>query len=74
MRKIKTLNNKDGSWTVFNYINGKGAKIVRINEYNLLSFKRKLYRVDYNGKTIATMLEHFQTAKKIAIEKVKLDI
>jgi len=72
MTKIKILNNQDGTWTVFNTKNGQTAKIVRINEYNLLSFQRKLYRVDYHGQTIASMLDHFQTAKKVAVDKVRI--
>jgi hypothetical protein len=67
-----TLNKEsDTTWCVFNSGNGKSADIVRINEYNGLKPKKSRYRVDVKGATEATMIEHFQTAKGIAVGKVK---
>lgn len=67
MKKVKTINNQDGTWTVFNPNNRTTATIIKIREFGSLSTNVPTrYRVDVKGKTIASMIENFQTAKSIA--------
>lgn len=63
---------EDGKWCVFNRKNGKCADIVRINEYNPYAINNKpKYRVDFEGYTKESMIEHFQTAKGIAYKCIR---
>ena len=68
--RIKTIKESDFEWTVWNRTNGETASIIKISEYSLLPTKTK-YRVDFNGRTIASMIENFQTAKSVAYKAVK---
>jgi len=67
---IKTHKEHDGKWIVWNTESGATADIVAISEYSLLPTKQK-YRVDVRGKTIASGIEHFQTAKSKATKAVR---
>lgn len=43
------------------------ATIIKIREFGFLSSSVPTrYRIDVKGKTIASMIEHFQTAKSVA--------
>lgn len=59
------------SWCIWNTTNGKTADIVKIYEHHALIKRRPRYRVDVGGYTVGSMIEHFQTAKKLAAEKIK---
>lgn len=67
MKKVKTINNQDGTWTVFNPNNMTTATIIKIREFGFLSSSVPTrYRIDFQGKTIASMIGNFQTAKSVA--------
>ncbi|MGE6415532.1 hypothetical protein ACQKDD_15305 [Planococcus kocurii] len=67
MKKSKTINNQDGTWTVFDPNNRTTATIIKIQEFGFLSSNVSTrYRIDVKGKTIASMIENFQTAKSVA--------
>ena len=68
---IKTINNNDGTWMVWNQKTNMVADIVTIREYGYLATNKKRYRVDVNGQTVASMIDHFATAKSVATKKVK---
>lgn len=69
MKKAKVFNNKDGTWSIIcgdNY-----ATIVSIQDYGFLAKSHKQYRVDVKGRTVASMIDHFATAKSIALKHVQ---
>lgn len=68
--RVKVTKDYDGKWTAYNRSNGKCAEIIRISEYSLLPTSTK-YRVDVNGRTVDSMIEHFQTAKSVAIKQIQ---
>lgn len=70
MSRIRVIKEYDGRWTVWNPDNHKTTDIIKFNEYSLLPTNPK-YRVDVNEQTIDSCIEHFQTAKSIAIKAVK---
>ena len=45
--------------------------IGKIEEYNAFGQKGSRYRVDFEGVTVKSMIDNFQTAKSIAIRQVK---
>lgn len=68
--RVEVYKDYEGTWTVFNRENGESASIVTIGEYSLLPTKTK-YRVDFQGKTVDSMLTSWQKAKSIAIKCVR---
>lgn len=70
---IQIYNNQNDTWTVFNKKTGATTTIVKCcDNGGFLGSNKNFYRVDGRGpKTIATMVEHFQTAKSIAIKNVQ---
>ncbi|WP_155800328.1 hypothetical protein [Planococcus halocryophilus] len=47
MKKVKTINNQDGTWTVFNPNNMETATIIKIREFGFLSSSVPTrYRID----------------------------
>lgn len=73
MSKVKFQKYSDGVWVACNTANGNEATVYKINEYNALFDTPTRYRVDVNGVTVASMVDHFQTAKSIAIKKLRSD-
>lgn len=62
----------EGRWSVYNTSTGKSAYIVKIEEFGFLASSKSRYRVDNGkGETIASMIDHFSTAKSIATKEVK---
>lgn len=68
---IKLVKECDGNWLVCNTKNNKCADIVKIYEHNAFKGSRARYRVDFNGITINSMIDNFQTARGIASKAVK---
>ena len=71
MSKIRFIKEDDTEWFAYNTETGDTATIYKIHEYNALFDVKPRYRVDVMGKTVATMIDNFQTAKSIAYKKVK---
>jgi hypothetical protein len=71
---IKLIKESQDVWSVWNNRNGKLATIISIQEFGYLATNKKKYRVDVNGKTIRSMIDHFQKAKAIATKHVKGEI
>ena len=70
--KVKVIKEHDGEWYIYNIVTGNGAYIRTINEGGFLASSKKRYRVDNGrGETIASMIDHFATAKSIAMKSVK---
>lgn len=67
---IKTYKEEDGLWQVYNSKTGKVAYIVKGEDY-FMGEVSYFYRVDVNGETKSTLIDNFQTAKKIAYSLVK---
>lgn len=64
----------EGEWYVWNPNNSKSAKIIKFqDQFPLLGKVSNRYRVDVGGITVKSMIDKFQTARKIAYEKVKND-
>lgn len=67
MSKVITVNNEDNTWSVYNSQTMVSATIIKIQEFGFLAKDTPTrYRVDFKGKTIASMIGNFQTAKSIA--------
>lgn len=67
---VKVIKEQEGKWLVWNKKTGKMAEIVAIQDFGYLAKSHKQYRVDVEGKTVETMLDHFQTARSIAVKHV----
>lgn len=69
--KVHVTKECEGRWTVWTQKNGlaKCADIVAFDDYFMGNVKRR-FRVDVAGKTIDTLIEHFQTAKAVARKAV----
>ena len=70
-KKISVFNVGTGQWEVVNKETNKYAYIYSISEYNAFTKIKKRYRVDVNGITVDSLIEHFQSAKSIAIKHVQ---
>lgn len=70
-KKITVFNVGSGQWQVVNKENNKYANIYSISEYNAFTKIKKRYRVDVNGLTVASLIEHFQSAKSIAMKHIQ---
>lgn len=69
--KVRVTKQSEGHWMVWTMDDGvcKCADIHAIEEHGFLKGPKR-YRVDVAGTTVASMIDHFQTAKKIASEKI----
>lgn len=67
---IKFIQENENRWMMWNKQTGDIADIHKITEHGMLSSKTARYRVDYNGKTVDTMIP-MVTAKAIARKLVK---
>lgn len=63
----------EGEWTIYDDETMVTATIVKIEEYSIIpeDEKKEKFRVDFEGKTIDTMLDNFSSAKEKAISAVK---
>lgn len=68
---IKLVKVNEGNWYVWNTKNNKCADIIKIYEHNALVKSKSRYRVDFNGSTVSSMIDNFQTAKSKATNLVK---
>lgn len=68
---IKMQKEFDGQWIVWDTTTQKTATIIRIDDYFMGKKLPSRYRVDYIGKTVATMLDKFSEAKTIASRQVR---
>jgi len=68
---IKVHKEDDARWIVYNHKSGKTADIVKIEEYGFGVHRKNRYRVDQSGRTVKSMIDHFQTARSAAIQLVK---
>lgn len=71
MSRVKFQKVNSDLWFAHNSKTGDTAYVCRIEEYYAFGETKPKYRVDQNGQTVASMIEHFQTAKSIAMKKVK---
>ncbi|SDD76978.1 hypothetical protein SAMN02799630_03988 [Paenibacillus sp. UNCCL117] len=60
----------EGRWLVWNVKTHQTADIVSFSEYGLFP-KKNRYRVDVDGRTVASLLDHFSTARAKAVQCVK---
>lgn len=63
---IKVKKEYDGVWTVYDTKTKKTATIVKFKDGMPWEKKYSFYRVDVNGQTVASMIDHFQKAKGVA--------
>lgn len=69
---IKVFKMDERNWTAFNKATGEAADIVKINDGGgYLATGKTMYRIDKGGRTIHSMIGHFQTAKSLATKAVK---
>lgn len=68
---IKCTKQGDAQWMVWNTQTMATATIVKITEMYMGERRNCGYRVDVEGRTIASAIDNFQTAKKIASDKIK---
>lgn len=71
MSKVKFQKQDSETWFAHNSKTGDTVYVHKINEYYAFGETKPKYRVDVNGRTVESMIEHFQTAKSIAMKKVK---
>lgn len=71
MKGIRVHKEYDGEWLVYNYDTGASAKIVRYNHSYGFIKEKSQYRIDVNGKTIATGIESYRKAESMARKSVK---
>ncbi|MFF2531379.1 hypothetical protein ACFVS2_20965 [Brevibacillus sp. NPDC058079] len=73
-RKIKVLTKKttENRWMSWAIVDGivHSADIIAFEDQGFLGAKKR-FRVDVAGKTVHSMIDHFQTAKSIAGKHVK---
>lgn len=69
--KVQVRKQSEGHWMVWTLIEGvcKCADIHAIVEHGFLKAPKR-FRVDFEGKTVGSMICHFQTAKGIASKHV----
>ncbi|WCF11472.1 hypothetical protein NDS46_31435 (plasmid) [Paenibacillus thiaminolyticus] len=74
MKKTKVLITKqsDTHWMVWcqDGTEVKAADIHKIEDFGFLGRKSR-YRVDVDGKTVQSMIDHFSTAKSIATKQIR---
>lgn len=65
--KVHVSKQYEGCWMVWTETNGlaKCAEIVAFDDYFMGKVKRR-FRVDVSGKTVDSLIDNFQTAKKVA--------
>ena len=68
--KIQFIKMGDGAWLVIEPKSGICADISRFED-RCINGTKSCYRVDARGQTIDTMIDNFQTAKKIAYKNVR---
>lgn len=70
--KVHVKKQSEDRWMVWaNFPDGaKCADIVGFEDHGILKTKKR-FRVDVSGRTVESMIDHFQTAKAIAIAEVK---
>ena len=70
---IKQIKENEGKWTIYDDKTMITATIIKINEYSIIpeDEKKDRFRVDFNGKTIETMIDNFEKAKIKASNLVK---
>jgi hypothetical protein len=73
IKMIKKTKENEGEWTIYDDETMVTATIVKIEEYSIIpeDEKKEKFRVDFEGKTIDTMLDNFSSAKEKAISAVK---
>jgi hypothetical protein len=72
--KVKTVKQGEGNWMVYAIRNDMAycADIVKFIDHSPLLGKTKTYyRVDVSGKTVDSLIENFQYAKKVATNEVR---
>lgn len=67
--KVRVVKDNDNEWTVFN--SQRSATIVKFNDSYGFIEKKPQYRVDAGMRTIATLIDSYQTARSIATKYVK---
>ncbi|MFW6027102.1 MAG: hypothetical protein ACOCRX_12270 [Candidatus Woesearchaeota archaeon] len=70
---IKQIKENEGKWTIYDDETMVTATIVKIEEYSIIpeDEKKEKFRVDFEGETIDTMLDDFNSAKNKAVSAVK---
>lgn len=68
---VKIIKEDAERWLVWNQTNNQMVTIVAIQDVGFLAKQHKQYRIDMNGQTAVSMIDHFQTARSIAIKIVK---
>lgn len=70
---IRVIEQSKNQWMVWNSKNQEAAIIHKFDDY-MMGRRKVRYRVDVNGKTVATLLDTRSEALKIARSKVKLKV
>ena len=70
---IKQIKEAEGEWRVYDDKTMVDCKITKIDEYSIIPEDKKedRFRVDFKGKTIASMLPSLKEARKKAAEIIK---
>ncbi|ADO60004.1 hypothetical protein [Paenibacillus polymyxa] len=70
--KLHVTKQSENHWLVWGVLKGetRSAEIISFNECGFHGSKKR-YRVDVEGSTKESLIEHFQTAKAIAMFEVK---
>lgn len=70
--KLHVTKQSENHWLVWGTLRGEihSADVVSFVEQGFLGGKTR-FRVDVAGKTVASLIDHFQTAKSIAMKHVK---
>jgi hypothetical protein len=70
---IKQIKEADGEWRVYDNKTMIDCKITKIEEYSIVpeNEKKDKFRVDFKGKTVASMIPSFKEARKKAAEIIK---
>lgn len=70
---IKQIKENEGEWTIYDDETMVTATIVKIGEYSIIpeDEKKEKFRVDFDGKTVNSMIGSFNRAKEKAIEIIE---
>lgn len=68
---VKFYKSDDTRWVAYNTKTNKTAEVHKFNDSYGFIKNPSRYRVDVNGRTVKSMIDHFQTAKSAAIKAVK---